>query len=182
MGEGPEQNPFAPPTEAADFQLAHARYDSRVLASYGQRFLAQLIDNLLYFAAAIPGLVLALVLNPSAFDAPSDTTAADEFPVAMLFPAMLGPLLLASFQWNMVAKTGQSFAKRWLRTRIIREDSGAPPGFMNGVVLRVWLLSAAGAIPVVGGCIGLADAFAIFFGDRRQTLHDRIARTIVIQE
>jgi len=181
MGEGPEQNPFAPPTEAADFQVAQARYDSRHLASYGQRFVAQFIDNLLYVAAAIPGLIVLLVLAPNVFDTSSDTTAADEFPAAALW-VLVGPLLLAFYQWNMVAKTGQSFAKRWLRTRIVREDSGAPPGFVNGVLLRVWLPSAAGAIPGVGGCIGLADALAIFFGDRRQTLHDRIARTIVIQE
>jgi uncharacterized RDD family membrane protein YckC len=81
----------------------------------------------------------------------------------------------------MTAKTGQTLGKRMIKTRIVRESTGEAPGFLHGVVLRVWLLSLAGLLPGVGNFVGLADAVAIFTGHRRQTLHDRIAGTIVIQ-
>jgi hypothetical protein len=37
-------------------------------------------------------------------------------------------------------------------------------------------------MPGIGGCVGFADALAIFAGNQRQTLHDRVASTIVVQE
>ena len=72
-------------------------------------------------------------------------------------------------------------AKAWLRTRIIREN-GERPGFVHGVVLRSWAIAVLGMVPFVGSLVGLADALAIFSGTTRQTLHDRIAHTLVIQD
>lgn len=180
MGEGTEHNPFAPPAEQADFGLAPARYGSAHLATYGQRFAAAFIDNLLYMVTAIPGLIAGVVVAPDSFETATGDDASD-FPPALLL-VFVGPLLLAIYQWSMVAQTGQSIAKRWLRTRIVMEHSGRPPGFVNGVLLRSWAIAAAGAIPLIGSFIGIADAVAIFAGNSRQTLHDRLARTIVISE
>ncbi|HEX6275065.1 MAG TPA: RDD family protein [Polyangiaceae bacterium] len=177
MGEGPAHNPFAPPTEEADVALAGARYETLGLATYGQRFLGAFLDNLLYTAAAIPGFIAFMAI---AWDT-LETSESDDLPASVVL-VFVGPLLLAAYQWNMVAKTGQSLAKRWLKTRIVRAESGTAPGFVNGVLLRTWLFGAAGAVPFVGSCIGLADSLAIFAGERRQTLHDRVAGTIVIAE
>jgi len=121
-----------------------------------------------------------------AFGGQSFAAASGELDYAKIYAmcgvALIGPLLLAAYQWSMIAKTGQSLAKRWLGMRIIHEDTGTAPGFVNGVLLRSWLFGFAGFIPYVGGCIGIIDAVAIFIGNRRQTLHDRVARTLVIQE
>jgi uncharacterized RDD family membrane protein YckC len=178
MGEGPLHNPFAPPAEQADVALAAARYETLGLATYGQRFLGAFIDNLLYTAAAVPGLIAFLAL---AWDELEASSRSEDLPPSFVV-VLVGPLLLAIYQWSLIAKTGQSLAKRWLKTRIVRAETATAPGFVNGVLLRSWLFGAAGAMPFVGGCIGLADSLAIFAGDRRQTLHDRVAGTIVIAE
>jgi uncharacterized RDD family membrane protein YckC len=183
MGEGSEHNPFAPPAEHADRELGREVYTTRVLATYGQRFAGSFIDGLLYMATALPGVILYFVVWRNDWAASMDDTGEANFVMAKgAAVTMLGPLILAVYQWYLIAKSGQSLAKRWLRMRIVREETGALPGFVHGVVLRQWIFFFAGMMPYVGSCVGLADALAIFFGDRRQTLHDRVARTLVIQE
>jgi uncharacterized RDD family membrane protein YckC len=165
MGVGStEHNPFAPPSEEADFVLSHDVGGYR-LATYGQRLAGSIIDTMLYGAAAFPGLSLAFLVG----EGPS------------LGGAALGVLLLALYQWSRIATTGRSVAKSWLRTRIIREN-GERPGFVHGVVLRSWAMALLGMVPFVGGLVGLVDALAIFSGTTRQTLHDRIAHTLVIRD
>ena len=168
MGEGPELNPFAPPAEYADFPVP-AGDDNLRLATYGQRFAGAVIDSLLLVLTMIPGAMIASV---SEFLHPS---ASGWWIVAIL----VGPLLLSVFQWTMTARTGKTLAKLMLRTRVVRDGLGTPPGFVYGVLLRSWLFGLAG---MVLSCLGLADALVIFFGNRRQTLHDRVAQTIVIRE
>ena len=170
MGEGPEHNPFAPPAEYADFPVQAAGYEDWRLATYWQRFAGAFIDNALYGLTCIPGYAIigaSYRLEPRV---PS--------PWAPLW-ILVGPLVLAVFQWTMTARTGQTLAKRMLRTRVVREGLGTPPGFVHGVLLRSWLFGLAGAIV---GCLGLIDAIFIFVGNRNQTLHDRVAQTIVIRE
>jgi uncharacterized RDD family membrane protein YckC len=182
MGEGSEHNPFAPPAEHADIELPRARYEPYNLAGYGQRVGGALLDGLLSVFTAIPGLIAFMALAKDDRAAVGrGVEGGDEFQASMLL-IFVGPLLLGAYQWYLVTKTGQTLAKRWLRMRIVREDSGALPGFVHGVLLRNWLFVAASAIPFVGGCIGLCDPLAIFFGERRQTLHDRVAGTVVVQE
>lgn len=180
MGEGPEHNPFAPPAETADFEVE--RYGIGLgawhYASYGQRFAGAFIDNLLYLASAVPAMFL---VNWDRLVAIEQSENVGSALLGIYLPLSVGPLLLAGYQWAMTAKTGQSLGKRMIKTRIVRDGTGEAPGFLHGVVLRVWLLSLAGFLPGVGNFVGLADAVAIFTGNRRQTLHDRIAGTIVIQ-
>jgi len=47
------------------------------------------------------------------------------------------------------------------------------------VVLREWVVSLMGLVPVVGRFISLVDA-AMIFGAKRRCLHDIIAKTKVI--
>ena len=183
MGEGLEHNPFAPPAEHADREVGRDAYGTWNLASYGQRFVGSFVDGLLYAATAIPGIVAYFGIFRN--DWASTISSPGEVESVVMRGALIagvGPLLLAAYQWSLIAKTGQTLAKRWLRMRIVREETGELPGFVRGVLLRNWVFFFAGMVPYVGGCVGLADAVAIFFGERRQTLHDRVARTLVIQE
>ena len=84
--------------------------------------------------------------------------------------------MLASYQWYLVATTGQSLAKRWFGIKIVRLD-GSLPGFVNGVLLRSWVLHALNA---VCNFVGLIDALMIF-GEQSRCLHDLIAGTKVIK-
>jgi uncharacterized RDD family membrane protein YckC len=167
MGEGPELNPFAPPAEYADFPVL-AGGDEWRLATYGQRFAGAVIDSLLLGIAMIPGGMIMAAIDK----------ASSDFDLALL-AIFLGPLVLSVFQWIMTARSGKTLGKLMLRTRVVRDGLGTPPGFVYGVLLRSWLFAVAGAVM---SCLGLADAIAIFFGNRRQTLHDRVAQTIVIRE
>ena len=178
MGEGLEHNPFAPPAEHADFEMSRLGQRDYLLATYGQRLGAYIIDNLLAIPTVIP---FFLFVDFDDIDFVEESNNALGLPPRFLV-LLIGPFLLACYQWTMTATTGQTIAKRWLRTRVVREGTGAVPGFVNGVLLRNWLFSLAGMMPGIGGCIGLADALVIFSGNTRQTLHDRVARTIVIQE
>jgi uncharacterized RDD family membrane protein YckC len=171
MGEETSHpNPFAPPSEEADFSV---REDSATypLAGLGERLLGHVIDTMLVAAVCVPPFVVGVV-NDS--DLSSTSSAA-----AMLLGCVLG-LSLQAYQWYLVATSGQTLAKRWLKMKIVREN-GESVGFVTGVLLRSWVLLAAGMIPFVGSFVGFTDAVAIFFGERRQTLHDRIASTLVVR-
>ena len=65
-------------------------------------------------------------------------------------------LPLSICQWTLIARTGQSLAKRWLGIRIVKVD-GSPVNFASGVALRVWIPQVILYIPIVGGLFGLID-------------------------
>ena len=180
----PDNNPFAPPAEHADLRFQNGTYQGRNLASYWQRLAGAMIDALLSAAAATPGiLVYHFVLRERWVRSLAGLAERTEL-VRILLQGLaiiaIGPLILGCYQWWLVTKTGQTLAKRWLGMRIVREGSGELPGFVHGVLLRSWLFIAAGLLPYVGSCASLIDGLAIFFGERRQTLHDRVAGTIVV--
>ena len=184
MTEGPVENPFAPPAEHADLPLQHATFEQWNLATYGQRLGGAIIDGLLSMATAIPGAIGWFVSMREQWDGSQPAAADPEQAFGSVMQGvaliMIGPLILGIYQWYLITKTGQTLAKKWLGMRIVREGSGELPGFVHGVLLRNWLFFFAGMIPYLGSCVGLADAIAIFFGERRQTLHDRVAGTLVI--
>ncbi|MEO8177254.1 MAG: RDD family protein [Deltaproteobacteria bacterium] len=92
----------------------------------------------------------------------------------------LPPLLLYSWQCVLVAKSGQSLAKRWLGIRIIRQ-SGESAGLGHGVVLRSWLMNILILIPFLGYAIGVVDTLFIFRA-RSRRLRDLLADTIVVKD
>src|SRR4051794_30205895 len=47
-------------------------------------------------------------------------------------------LTLHIYQFSLIARTGQSLGKRWLRIEIVGTD-GSPPGWLRGVLLRTLL-------------------------------------------
>ena len=165
----PEVNPYAPPAaDVGALDFAQYALDDAVLAERGTRFFAHLVDQLLYLLAAIPGFIGFFATNE----------ATDPDTVELLVYAWIVPLLLllAAYQWYLVATTGQSLAKRWFGIRIVRM-SGAPVGFLHGVVLRSWVL---GAMNSACSLVSLVDALAIF-GQQCRCIHDHIADTKVVR-
>lgn len=172
-----ELNPYAAPAPAADLGGFAPREPAQMeMASRGARLGGLLIDSLLLLASMVPvvvaGGLLGLFDQPSS---PNSTSLAPALLVAMILPM----LLFQGYQWYLIATTGQSLAKRWVRTRIVRA-SGEPPGFVHGVLLRAGVISVLGAIPFVGSFIGIANACFIFRRDVR-CLHDHIAGTFVVR-
>jgi uncharacterized RDD family membrane protein YckC len=155
-------NPYAPP--AAALPLAErpaADADVMVPAQRGTRWWARLIDQVLIGLSIAPALVLVYGFNQDL-----------GWGLCILGAAFLG------YQWYLIAKTGQTIAKRWLGIKVVRMD-GRSVGFVHGVILREWVTTAFAFIPLVGRLFNLADAAAIFGQDRR-CVHDQIAGTKVV--
>lgn len=178
MSDEAAVNPYAPPPVSRASGEFHgdpfAAPGQYLPAPRGTRLLASSFDGMLLLALTIPGLLIVLRSLQSETDAMRTYGV-----IGGVVVAALAALALLSYQWYLVATRGQSLAKRWLGIRIVRLD-GSAPGFVHGVVLRVWVLSAAGLVPFAGSLVGLADALAIFGRDSR-CLHDYLAGTVVIQ-
>ncbi len=173
---GSNFNPYAPPTADID-QGLQQQQGEYVLAERGTRLGAVLIDALLAVAAAAPaGLILGFMV----YNSRGSMSFGDaELMVYGLIGVMaLMVLAFMIYQWVLIATTGQSIAKRWLGIKIIRLD-GSPVGFVNGVILRSWVVGALSNIPVVGAIVGIVNPLMIF-GQERRCLHDHIAGTRVI--
>jgi uncharacterized RDD family membrane protein YckC len=170
MQTGPDTNPYAAPSEISDRgeqPLLGRHYQP--LATLWQRWLGAFLDSM------IMGVLVFIPALGLGFMKTEDTarTVYDFLPLAL--PA----LVVLGVQAMLVTQTGQTVGKKLVRTRIITADGGAP-GFVRGVLLRTWLMSALGFIPVIGSVVGLVDALFVFRADRR-TLHDLVAGTSVIQ-
>ena len=118
------------------------------LAGRGDRFLAAIVDGVIYL---VPYILIF------AFD-----------------PVIGGLLLLAVFVYQIVllTKDGQTVGKKARGIRIVRMQTGANGGFVTNVLLRLIVNGLLGLIPLYG----LVDILFIFRSDRR-CIHDMIAGT-----
>jgi uncharacterized RDD family membrane protein YckC len=168
----PSINPYAPPAASTEIPQLEAVDPYAVTADRSTRFGAYVVDCLLFVPTLIPGILGSLAFQESLGLIDDDPAGVAAF-YALLLPV---PLLLAIYQWYLVATTGQSLAKRWFRIKIVRMD-GSLPGFVYGVLLRSWVLHALNS---ACSCVGLIDALMIF-GYEARCLHDHIAGTKVIK-
>lgn len=173
-----EFNPYAPPSPVADTAFADrlgAEHEAP-LATLWQRWLGALIDNLvagsLMISAAFGGGIIGAAARPLGESDEEIGFVA----IGLMGAAFVAYLVLQSM---LITKSGQSVGKRVVKTRIVLQ-SGELPGFWHGVVLRTWLSSALGFIPLFGSVVTLIDTLMVFRADRRM-LHDHIAGTSVIQ-
>lgn len=136
-------------------------------ASLKARLGAASLDAIFFFILIAPATVFAMA-NRDTFQLGDPS-----------LPYIIGSLLVwLGVQSSLIAATGQSLGKRFVRIRITRAN-GASVGFVHGVLLRWWLVLVLGCIPSVGGLLRLVDTLAIFSSPRR-CLHDRLADTIVV--
>jgi uncharacterized RDD family membrane protein YckC len=169
LQQGPDINPYAAPTEAADGGYSFADAGAWRLATLSQRWWGATLDGLFYVLTVIPAAVAASLAGE----------ASDAKFAIMGVVVLVTFVPLAIYQMVLTSRTGQSLGKRIVKTRIVKLD-GSPPGFMHGVFLRTWVTGLLGAIPYLGTLVSLADLLMIFRSDRRM-LHDHIAGTNVIQ-
>jgi uncharacterized RDD family membrane protein YckC len=175
-----EFNPYAPPTTDVD-QGLQQNLDGYELADRGTRFAAWLIDLLLSIASVLPGLVLMFsMLGFADFEPYRFYRRMDEGPFILSILVMsLMALAFHIYQWYLISTSGQSLAKRWLGIMIVRMD-GSPCGFVNGVLLRSWVMILVANIPVAGLILFYFVDPLMILGDERRCLHDHIASTRVV--
>jgi len=137
---------------------------SLVVAGWGDRFAAYLLDGVFLVVVLIFCDIVRAVLDPSDGDASL---------IAMLVVVLLIVL------WNRVylqGTTGQSVGKRILRIQLLSERTLLPPGVVRtlGRELLGFVLSR---IPLLGLVWGLSP----LFDDRRRAWHDAALSTIVVK-
>mgnify|MGYP001791916928 CR=1 FL=1 len=79
----------------------------------------------------------------------------------------------------LLQRYGQTIGKRRLRLRIVRRD-GCRVGLLHAFVIRELVMGALTFVPGLGLLLGTLDPLLIF-SDGRQTLHDRLADTVVVR-
>lgn len=127
-----------------------------------KRFLGAMIDTAAYLASLFLGLIVLAVLGPDGG-------------VSVVVAAMTVPLMLGLCQLYMTAVDGRTIGKYCVKSKIVRLD-GTPPGFFQGIILRIVVIGFLGAIPF----FGLFNACWIFQNDSKRCIHDYIAGTFVI--
>ncbi len=165
--QGSEPNPYAAPTAPLEREVGPG--GGPPLAGRGARLVATLVD--LALVPGLPGVAAGIAVPLSLRRSASPSGA-------LVIAAAIG-IAITAYQWYLVATVGQTIGKRMLGLRIVRLDGG-PIGFVNGVVLRTWVLGVLAVIPFVGTVLSLADAVMIFGADRR-CLHDYLAGSRVVR-
>ena len=162
-------NPYGTPQShgPAPFELLASRY---TLAQPASRLVATIVDWLFFIACWLPGAVVTAMLDSL------QPQLADALGAFVLLTGLLGGGIL---QWYRISVYGQSIGKQLMGIRIVTRD-GNPPGFLHGVVLRLWLFLLLLPCYPMAGILYFVDALFIF-SEHRQCLHDLVASTFVVQ-
>lgn len=177
MPSGPEGefNPYQAPSQAAP-DLLHGytpfgtAWDA---ATPGARLGAKLLDVVIVALALFFALIVAGVLGFL-----NDRANPDVKSLGLLC-MLSGPIVISILQWVLIAQRGQTIGKIALGIRIVDVRSGEIPGFLQGVVLRIWLPMFIMLFVCPGVLFGIIDAMMVFSADQR-CLHDHMAQTRVI--
>lgn len=136
------------------------------LASPGNRFLANLVDGLIYLPGGFLSIALITLLRR------------DQLGVALVV-GLVGIFGALGAQIYFQLKYGQTIGKRLLNLRVVMTD-GSPVSLGRLFFLRnVVGIGLVQSVPYVGTVLFFVDALMIF-GASRRTLHDLIGGTIVI--
>jgi uncharacterized RDD family membrane protein YckC len=173
--------------------------DGAPLAEWWQRLLAYLLDAFLSQAIALlatlywwlPVVRSYVDLIRSVVDHPQSTLdprAMDAFTnqlIAVIVPITLVQLLvIVSYQVIFLTRSGATPGKAALGIRVRRSGRAGPLTLGEALrreVLRIGLglLGLVPVISLVSSLVGLLDSMWLLWDPRRQTLHDKIADTLV---
>ena len=140
------------------------------LAGRGARLGAYLIDWILVGAVAgVIGYTAGLMERFMR----QDTTAT-------LWLAAIGLVVYGVINGRLLATRGQTVGKKLVGVRIVDAPTRQIVAVWKSFGLRVAVIQAITAVPLVGALFGLLDVLFIF-GERRRCLHDLLAGTVVVE-
>jgi uncharacterized RDD family membrane protein YckC len=144
-------------------------------ASLGDRFLASIIDGIIYSVILI---LCALALYAVGF-----IRSFEDFVSLGTFASLMLSFAVYAFyigiNWKLLSTTGQTIGKKAMKIRVVTRN-GRLPSMFDQVVKRYGFFTFIAEIPVVGPFISLINILFIF-GRERRCLHDLIAGTRVIK-
>jgi len=153
------------------------------IASIGKRLLGAVIDNVLTLLAMFPALQH---LDFAALEKSGGTMTDMQTIIEQSVPAnsmmltatlMLGVLIVQAF---LIITRGQSIGKIIMGTRIVDQTTRIKTGVMNSFVIRTLLINLGYNLPVIGILVLLVDLGMMLFSEQRISLHDRLAKTLVV--
>ena len=170
--------------------------DGTPLASRWRRFWGFLIDGIV--VSTVAGLLGASLVSAMADDLrqywseataaaqvggnpPDSTTLVANLTPEVLKLALLQLLVAAVYEIPLTKLRGQTLGKMALGTRVRPLAQEGLPSWGQAVLRWVGYRVFA-VIPQIGGFYSLLDALWIFWDSRRQTLHDKIAKTVVARK
>ena len=111
-------NPYAAPVAMIAPPPRVEDADLRLLGARSTRFVARLIDNVLFVLSAMPGF-FGVMIGHGKLELPA-------------YAGVLVAWAFIAYQCYLVTTTGQSVAKRWMGLKVVRSD-GSRAGFVHGV-------------------------------------------------
>jgi uncharacterized RDD family membrane protein YckC len=166
-------NPYAPEGTVRDMPSEEIELASRL-----SRFLAAFLDSfiaglMIYLPAVIVGAATG------AFDQLDRLEQGGDVDISRLtLPIFLCVVGFIGWAWItllLVARYGQTIAKRLLEIRVVRSD-----GSQASLGRIFWLRNVVNALLGIIPLYALVDLLFIF-GERRQCIHDLLADTIVVK-
>ena len=165
---------FAPQSPAAQFGE---------IASFGVRLGGYVLDSILYGLLSLVLVVPGIIVIVNAFDdcvsIGDELICDDDAEVARgvilgILVILLGVFLVFLLYVSQVARTGQTWGRKIVGIKVIKEIDGTPPGWGKAIgrTLFAWIISAQ--IIWIGYLWMLWD-------DKKQTLHDKVASTHVVR-
>ena len=145
------------------------------LAPFGRRFAAMLIDGLLVtLPVLIPAVLVVLLLSLAhAQGRMLDSLRMDEPVYSVGFLTLAGAVLYFLYEGLMLASFGQTVGKRAMRVKVVTAEGG------DITAGQAWSRAVLRQILAIAPGLGLIDYLAAF-GLERATLHDRVAKTRVV--
>jgi uncharacterized RDD family membrane protein YckC len=165
-----------------------------VLAEWWRRLLARLIDVI---AVAIVLLPIGIPMLSPSFSrlqrianqypnlATSQAQSAFTSAESKFFGAVYTVSLIAAAVWFLYdafqhAKWGQTLGKRALSTKVVSAYDGSPVG-STAAVKRAAVYALIPVVPLLGTFFAIINDLWLTWDRRRQCLHDKAARTIVVR-
>ena len=146
------------------------------LAGRGVRLVAAILDSII--AGLMIYMPALIVLAATGGLGQLDRPESEIDPNVLTLPIVVGCIGAIAWAWItllLVARYGQTMAKRLLDIRVVRRD-----GSRASLGRIFWLRNVVNGLLGVIPLYGLVDILFIF-GERRQCIHDLIADTIVVK-
>ncbi|WP_019673482.1 RDD family protein [Psychrobacter lutiphocae] len=188
----PASSPFgtgaAQPKSTTANQAQYSKLQSTqtlTLANVGSRIAAVIIDQILAVLCMLPilsGLNFDFEqLQQAATDTVLITQLAESIPQHLALMSTVLILALFATQIFMLIRRGQSIGKLILGIRILDIQSKQVPSVTNIILMRTILTNVAYNIPTIGVVILIVDFVMMVSNKQRMSLHDKIAKTIVVK-
>lgn len=165
----------APQPSAPADEVQSAPQTTRVLAGFWKRVGAAVIDWLILAVPTVP-----LFVGPAIMSVARGTEVSFS-----MWPGIVSTLVSVLYFGFFEGNGGRTPGKMALKLRVLRAETGAAidlgTGFLRALA-RVLFFVPAIAPSSFFGIWNIVDPLWMLFDSRNQTLHDKIAKTIVVDE